>query len=196
MSKDDYSIFLTTKQQIVPLMDFHYLSKEAITFRSGFNVGLFCQDKLVGACIFTGFPVPELAKGCFGLGRNEQDGLFELSRFVLHPQHQQKEHNLASWFLARSVRFLIRQQPVRAVLSYADTAHHNGTLYKACNFDYYGLSDKKSDFWFRQKDGSFKKHSRGTTKGLDGEWRPRSRKHRFLKVFDKNLKCLWNKEVN
>ena len=172
MSKDDYSIFLATKQQIVPLMDFHYLSKEAITFRSGFNVGLFCQE------------------------RNEQDGLFELSRFVLHPQHQQKEHNLASWFLARSVRFLIRQQPVRAVLSYADTAHHNGTLYKACNFDYYGLSDKKSDFWFRQKDGSFKKHSRGTTKGLDGEWRPRSRKHRFLKVFDKNLKCFWNKEVN
>ena len=198
MSKDDYSLKLVEKKHIKDLMEsYHYLSKEQVTFKSGVNVGLLHKESIVGACIFTGFPVPELAKGCFGLERHEQDGLYELSRFVLEPSHQRREYNLASWFMARSIRCLLSQkQSVRAVLSYADSRHHSGTIYRACNFDYYGLSDKKSDFWIRQSDGTFKKHSRGSVKGIDGEWRPRSRKHRFLKIHDKKLKCLWNKEVN
>ncbi len=68
MSKDDYSIFLTTKQQIVPLMDFHYLSKEAITFRSGFNVGLFCQNKLVGGLYFYGLSCSRTCKRVLWFG--------------------------------------------------------------------------------------------------------------------------------
>ena len=193
MSKSNYRLELTCKKQIEPLLlDYHYLAKQSVTFKSGFNVGLFCGDEVVGACIFTGFPVPELAKGCFGLNRDEQQGLFELSRFVLRPDHQQQEYNLASWFLSRSLKFLkANKQPVKAVLSYADSQYHDGTLYKACNFSYYGLTDKKADFWIKQTDGTYKKHARGSVKYLEGEWRPRTRKHRFLQVYDKKLKCLW-----
>ena len=194
MSKDQYRLELTTKKQIQHLLtEYHYLAKQSITFKSGFNVGLFCQDEIVGACVFTGFPVPELAKGCFGLERDQQEGLFELSRFVLRPDHQQSEYNLSSWFLSRSLRFLkAKKQPVKAVLSYADSHYHDGTLYKACNFSYHGLTDKKSDFWIQQPDGSFKKHARGSVRHLKGEWRPRTQKHRFLQVYDKSLQCLWN----
>ena len=39
--------------------------------------------------------------------------------------------------------------------------------------------------------GSFIKHSRGKTKGVEGEWRPRSRKHRFVLIFDKTLDIKW-----
>ena len=105
--------------------------------------------------------------------------------------HQAKEHNLASWFVARAIKLLRQEEDVRAILSYADNDFHEGTLYRASNFTYYGLSDAKSDFWIKQEDGSYKKHSRGKMKGLDGEWRPRSRKHRFLKVYDKKLNCQW-----
>ena len=193
MSKSNYRLELTCKKQIEPLLlDYHYLAKQSVTFKSGFNVGLFCGDEVVGACIFTGFPVPELAKGCFGLNRDEQQGLFELSRFVLRPDHQQQEYHLASWFLSRSLKFLkANKQPVKAGLSYADSQYHDGTLYKACNFSYYGLTDKKADFWIKQTDGTYKKHARGSVKHLEGEWRPRTRKHRFLQVYDKKLKCLW-----
>jgi hypothetical protein len=40
------------------------------------------------------------------------------------------------------------------------------------------------------------KHSRGPIKGLEGEWRERSRKHRYMMVFDKDLKnkLMW-KEI-
>lgn len=36
---------------------------------------------------------------------------------------------------------------------------------------------------------------RGSVKGLDGEWRPRSRKHRYMIIYDKNLKCKWQEET-
>ena len=64
MSKEQYHLDLTSKKEIEPLLtDHHYLAKQSVTFKSGFNVGLFCRDEVVGACIFTALPVPELAKG-------------------------------------------------------------------------------------------------------------------------------------
>lgn len=151
------------------------------------------HDNLVGVCIFTGFPVPELAKGMLGLDRCDQKGLFELSRLVIHPLIQTAEHNLASWFVSRAIRQFRKDTDVRVILSYADADFHKGTVYSACNFDYYGLTETKKDFWIRQQDGSFVKHSRGSVKGLDGEWRNRSRKHRYVMVFDKTLKVMWEK---
>jgi len=190
--KEEYEVCLCSKRDVSYLLNaFHYLADISVTFKSGFNVALKYEGVVVGACIFTGFPVPELAKGCFGLGRSEQEGLWELSRFVLDPQHQAKEHNLSTWFMSRALKKIRREQPVSAVLSYADNDHHNGTIYAASNFKYYGLTSEKKDFWIEQVDGSYKKHSRGKTKGILGEWRTRSRKHRFLLVFNKSLICNW-----
>ena len=193
--KENYDVCLCSKGEVTDLLnDFHYLSKISVTFKSGFNVALKHKGVVVGACIFTGFPVPELATGCFGLDRKEQKGLWELSRFVLDPSHQLKEHNLSTWFMARAIKKIKKEQTVSAVLSYADDDHHSGIIYAASNFKYYGLASAKKDFWIKQEDGSYKKHSRGKTKGIAGEWRPRSRKHRFLLVFDKVLRCNWVEE--
>ena len=181
------------------LLEHHYLKDHSRGFKSGYNFGLFknepiSSEGILGVCIFTGLPVPELAQSAFGLQRNQQDGLFELSRLCLHPSVQRSEKNLASWFVSRCLRRLRQRTMVRAVLSYADADYHEGTIYKASNFEYYGLSDPKKDFWIKQNDGSFVKHSRGKMSGLNGEWRDRSRKHRFLMIYDKTLNVLWNKE--
>lgn len=176
------------------LLEHHYLKDISKGFKSGFNYGLVKDGKCVGVVIFTGFPVPELAKGMLGLARDDQNGLFELSRLCLIPEVQQQEHNLASWFVSRAIRALRKETSVRVVLSYADADFHQGTVYLACNFNYYGMTETKKDFWVEQQDGSFVKHSRGPVKHLRGEWRARSRKHRFVLVFDKNLSVLWNKE--
>lgn len=192
MPKEDFSIKTIDKQSAASILDtYHYLKDISKGFKSGYNYGLFHGDRLVGVCIYTGFPVPELAKGCYGLTREEQDGLFELSRLCLTPDIQEAEHNIASWFVSRTLRMLRKDTKVRAVLSYADNDFHQGVVYKACNFKYYGLSDLKKDFWFKQEDGSFKKHTRGSVKGKEGEWRPRSQKHRYLITYDKQLTCLW-----
>jgi hypothetical protein len=173
----------------------HYLKDESKDFKSGHNYSLYRNsftDILniggsVGCCVFTGLPVPEIAVGAFGLQRDEQQGIFELSRLCIHPEVQKEEYNITSWFLSRCIRRFKKDAPVRAILSYADASHHSGIIYRACNFRYFGLSDPKSDFWIKQPNESFIKHSRGPTKGLEGEWRPRSRKHRYLMIFDKEL---------
>ena len=191
--KTDFKIKRIEKKEAgTILLKFHYLKDISKGFKSGYNYGLFKEDVLLGVIIFTGFPVPELAKGMLGLKRDEQYGLFELSRLCLEPTIQKKEHNLASWFVSRSIKLLKNDTDVKVILSYADANFHEGTVYRACNFKYYGLSAEKKDFWIKQRDGTFIKHSRGKVKGIDGEWRPRSRKHRFVMLFDKHLVIRWD----
>lgn len=192
MSKTEFNIKEINKNEakkiIVP---YHYLSSRSKGFKSGFNYGLYYDNKIVGVCIFTGLPVPELAKGMVGQKRQNQEGLFELSRLCLEPHIQKNEHNLASWFVSRCIRLLKKAITVKLILSYADADFHNGVVYAACNFKYYGLTAPKVDFYFKNSDGSFTKHRRGKVRGFLGEWRKRSQKHRFLMVFDSSLKVKW-----
>jgi hypothetical protein len=195
MSKSRFSISKISKKEAESiLLTYHYLKDISKGFKSGFNYGLFLENNLIGVVIFTGFPVPELSFGMLGLNRDDQEGLFELSRLCLVPEIQSSEHNLASWFVSKAIKALRKDAKVRVILSYADADFHSGTVYAACNFEYYGLTDSKKDFFIKQKDGSFIKHSRGKTKGVEGEWRYRSRKHRFVMVFDKVLNIKWNKQ--
>lgn len=198
--KSQYYIERVTKKELEPLLlTYHYLKDESKTYKSGFNYGLFkhpgweCPLNIggcLGACVFTGLPVPEIAVGAFGLERNQQQGIYELSRLCIHPDIQKEEYNITSWFLSRCIRRFRKDATVRAILSYADADHHTGVIYRACNFQYYGLTDPKKDFYYA--DGT--KHSRGSIRGADGEWRDRSRKHRYLMVFEKGLKPLWKEQ--
>ena len=197
--KSDFYIDRVGKEEIKNLLyTHHYLKDESKDFKSGFNYGLFrstfeCPLNIggcLGACIFTTLPVPEIAVGAFGLERNQQKGIYELSRLCIHPDIQKEEYNITSWFLSRCIRRFKKDANVSAILSYADSTRHNGIIYRACNFKYYGLTDPKKDFYYA--DGT--KHSRGSVKGKEGEWKDRPRKHRYLMIFDKNLKCLWKEE--
>ena len=194
--KSDYHIDRVNKSEAAELLlRFHYLKDISKTFKSGYNYGLYKNNEfcplniggIQGVCIFTGLPVPEIAQGAFGLERDEQEGLFELSRLCIHPVTQQEEYNITSWFVSRAIKQLRKETKVRAIISYADSEHHGGTIYRACNFRYCGLSDPKKDFYF--SDGT--KHSRGKIGDAEGEWRDRSRKHRYVMVFDKSLELLW-----
>ena len=189
----DYEIKKISKRDTEDILKkFHYLSKQGFSFRSGFNYGLFIEDKLIGVAVFHTLSVPETAKGCFGLQRNKQQGLYELGRLALDPEEY--EPNLTSWFLSRAIKMLRKEIEVKAILSYADSRYHNGYIYQATNFKYYGLTDPKKDFWILQEDGTYKKHQRGKIKGLQGEWRERNRKHRYLLIFDKELVCKWKEQ--
>jgi hypothetical protein len=199
--KDEYFIDKVSKEEIKNLLyTYHYLKDESKDFKSGFNYALYRKsftDVLrigspIAACVFTSFPVPELAVGAFGLQRHEQEGLYELSRLCVHPDVQKEEYNITSWFVSRCIKKFRKDANVSAILSYADSYRHNGIIYRACNFKYYGLSSPKKDFYYA--DGT--KHSRGSVKGAEGEWRDRSRKHRYLMVFDKELqkRLTWKEE--
>ena len=195
--KGDFYIDKVYKEDVKDLLyTHHYLKDESKDFKSGFNYGLFkhtdweCPLRIggcIGVCIFTGLPVPEIAVGAFGLERDQQEGLFELSRLCIDPKVQEEEYNITSWFVSRCIKRFRKDVNVRAILTYADSNIHSGTIYRACNFTYFGLTDPKKDFYYA--DGT--KHSRGSVKGVEGEWRDRSRKHRFMIVYDKSLTVKW-----
>ena len=194
--KSDYYIDRVSKSEAAELLlRFHYLKDLSKGFKSGYNYGLYESNDfsplniggIKGVCIFTGLPVPEIAQGAFGLERNEQQGLFELSRLCIEPVTQSREYNITSWFVSKAIRQLRKDTEVKAIISYADSDYHSGTIYRACNFKYCGLTDRKKDFYYA--DGT--KHSRGKIKGAEGEWKERSRKHRYVMIFDKNLELLW-----
>ena len=197
--KSDFHIDRVNETEAAELLlRFHYLKDISKGFKSGYNYGLYKNNDfcplniggIQGVCIFTGLPVPEIAQGAFGLERNEQNGFFELSRLCIHPDTQQSEYNITSWFVSKAIKRLRKETRVKAIISYADSDRHAGTIYRACNFKYCGLTEPKKDFYF--SDGT--KHSRGKIKGAEGEWKDRSQKHRYVMTFDKNLKLNWKLE--
>ena len=169
--KSDYTIDCVSKSEAAELLlRFHYLKDFSKGFKSGYNYGLYETNDfsplniggIKGVCILTGLPVPEVAQGAFGLARNEQEGLFELSRLCIHPETQRAEYNITSWFVSRAIRQLRKDTEVKAIISYADSDFHSGTIYRSLNFKYCGLTDPKKDFYYA--DGT--KHSRGKVKGV------------------------------
>ena len=79
----------------------------------------------------------------------------------------------------------MKKEEIRAVITLADDSRHAGSIYQVCNFTYYGLSNKKTDFF--TADG--KVNPRGSTKDVQGVWLPRTQKHRYAYILDKTLIC-------
>ena len=93
---------------------------------------------LGGALVFAFLlELPEIAVGAFGLERDQQEGLFELSRLCIDPKVQEEEYNITSWFVSRCIKRFRKDVNVRNILSYADSNFHSGTIYRACNFTYF-----------------------------------------------------------
>ena len=159
---------------------YHYL-KDA-KFFSKFNYGLFLDNELVGCSTFSNPQGISAMKSWFGLENDNQDVL-ELSRLCMLPNLNGT--NATSYLLGNSLK-LLKKKNVKAVITLADDSRHIGSIYQVCNFKYYGLTDKKTDFYCI--DGRV--NPRGETKNLKGVWLPRTRKHRYCYILDNNLKCL------
>lgn len=112
---------------------YHYVGKG----RGGMAIGAFFGDVLIG-CIVYSMPLRQ--------NQNFGKPFRELSRLCIHPSYQKK--NFASWFIARSYKFL----DVKLIISFCDTtAGHDGAVYKASNFK---LShETKPDYWYVDVDG-------------------------------------------
>lgn len=165
---------------------YHYL-KNAVHPFPKFWLGLFIGDKLVGVAIY-GLPQGISAvKGWFGM-KNSNTDVIELTRLCILPTLN--GCNATSYLLGNSLKIL-KKKGVRAVTSLADSVKHVGSIYQVCNFKYYGLTDKKTDFFCA--DGRL--NPRGKTKDLQGVWLPRPRKHRYCYLIDKDLKVLLNEDI-
>ena len=172
------------------LKNYHYLNKSGAGFRSGINYGLFEGDELIAVCIYH---TPSVSQTKKGMLNDQTKQVYEMGRLCLHPD---KPYTL-SQFVAGTFKDLKQtHREIDYILTYADESVHTGKIYQALSMTYYGLSSQKKDFWFKKEDGSYVKQQRGSVKGKEGEWRPRTRKHRYVKCLKKKLeRCItWDKQ--
>jgi hypothetical protein len=164
----------------------HYLGDAK--FFSKFAYGLFGKESgdMYGVTTFSNPQGISALKGWFGLDNKDQSVL-ELSRLCVLPQFNGT--NATSFLLSTSIK-LLKNEDIRAVITLADAGRHIGSIYQVCNFTYYGLSNKKTDFF--RYDG--KVNPRGSTKDVEGVWLPRTQKHRYAYILDNTLKCLYTEQ--
>ena len=153
----------------------HYLGDQ--DFISQINFGAYHNQTLEGAISY-GPPNATDLKGYWD--RHTQGQWWEIKRLVMSPKCPK---NSESRFIAITMKMLRKLALVRGVVTYADDGQgHVGTIYKAAGFQPLGLTDQKCAFWV---DGKIQQ--RGKTKGVNGEWKPRSRKWLFVKRYDAQM---------
>lgn len=160
---------ITALQALEGYKKWHYLGKTR--FISTVNYAACFGNKIYG-CISLGAPNATEMRGLFT--RHTQQGWWEIKRLAMHPSCPK---NSESKFIGIALRLLQKDHLVIGIITLADSSvGHCGTIYKASGFTYIGLSSPKKDFYV---DGKIQQ--RGKTKGINGEWKPRSQKHVFFK---------------
>lgn len=160
--------------------------------------GLYDKAELVGVATYGTPPSSPLRKGI--AGEHNMNRVLELNRLCL----KYNRKNEASYLVAQSLKKLPKGS---IVISFADTSqNHKGVVYQACNFRYFGLSAKRTDWKIRGKEHlhghTVADEFRGQTGraklmrekyGDDFYLQPRPRKHRYIYITGgKPYKKLWN----
>lgn len=180
-AKDIFSIEVISKNEAFDFIkEYHYLGDAK--FFAKFNYGLFLENTLVGVATFSNPQGIVALKSWFGLDNTNQS-IMELHRLCMLPSLNGS--NATSFLLSGAIKKL-KAEKIQAIITLADNSRHSGSIYQVCNFNYYGLTDKKTDFY--TADG--KLNPRGTTKDVQGVWLPITQKHRYAFIIDKKLKCL------
>lgn len=145
-------------------------------------------DRLVGAAVFGRLAMASQWKR---YGEHEEEVL-ELRRLVCVDEAPK---NTESWFIAKCLKWLRDYTEVKAVVSYADPEYgHSGTIYKASNFEYKGLSSPgKVIMWNGEKyhDKAIRTKYRGRLKPFaqelknaletgDAAYKPTQGKHTYV----------------
>lgn len=124
------TIPLTTLQELIK--NHHYARGCAKT--ATFRHGLFWKGELVGGALWIP-PTRHAAHACFP---KNWRAVISLSRLVVV---QGVPKNAASLLLSRSVKLIKRDHRWEYAVTYADTWQgHVGTIYKASNWDFLGMT--------------------------------------------------------
>jgi hypothetical protein len=157
-------------------------------FAAWFDIVLLGDgEELIGCVTYGTPPSSNLRTGI--AGKEKQQLVLELNRLVL----KYNEKNQASFLVSKSLKLL---PSGLIIVSFADIEqNHKGIVYQACNFGYYGLSAKRTDWKVKGKEHlhgiSVADEFRGKPNraqlmrdkyGDDFYLAPRSRKHRYIYI--------------
>lgn len=141
MNKNEYKVISIPSRDTYPfLLDIHYAHRiPSISYA----FGLIKDDTLVGVVTYGTPPSSTLRSS---LEKKYNKKCLELNRLCLEYNNK----NEASFLVGRSIRLLPKDI---VIVSFADPSQgHEGTVYKAANFQYLGLSAKRTDWVIEGKE--------------------------------------------
>lgn len=166
------------------LKQFHYLDKNNSKTRSGKNYGLYLNNELIGVCIYYTMSNQGTAKCML---KNPDHVVYEMGRLCLRPDIKIK--NILSKFVSLTFKHIrMNFKEIDYILTYADSSQHSGKIYQALSLGYYGMTKKEQTYYFILQNGTEKKRGREKIKGTNGYYKPRTKKHRYVKCLKKGLK--------
>lgn len=187
-AKDVFYIEEITKPQAYEFVrKYHYLGDAKFFCEQAFGLFAIHGGQLLGVATFSQPQGIAALKSWFGL-TNQDKFVYELSRLCMSPSLNRT--NATSYLLSGSIRQLKKQGVIKAIITLADSSHHVGSIYQVCNFKYYGLTKKATDFY--RADG--KVNPRGKCGAWHGVYLPRTRKHRYAYILDDSLKVLYDEQ--
>lgn len=185
---------------------YHYLGDAKFFCVHAFGLFYAKTDELVGCATYSLPQGISALKSWFGL-TNDTKNIFELSRLCMLPELNGT--NATSFLLSGSIKYFNKRNretkdilkrwdyemedcdwKCRAIITLACSERHVGSIYQVCNFKYYGLTKKASDFF--REDG--KLNPRGKSGSFKGVYLPRARKHRYAYILDENLKINYEEQ--
>jgi len=132
----DFVVKPTTIQVVSEFVKKWHYSSNVNGLRISNVFGLFYQDNLIGAMIYGPLGMANTWKK-YASSENE---IIELRRLCCIDNTPK---NTESYFIGKTLKWLKKNTDYKIIISYADTFHnHQGTIYKASNFEYGGLTSK------------------------------------------------------
>lgn len=126
----------TTIQYVRDFIETWHYSSNVNGLRISNVFGLFYEENLIGAMIYGPLGMANTWKKY----ANSENEVIELRRLCCIDN---TPRNTESYFIGKTLKWLRKNTDYKIVISYADTFHnHQGTIYKASNFQYHGLTSK------------------------------------------------------
>ena len=125
---------------------YHYLGNKKFMYTVAYGLFEKESNELLGCAVFGVVGGSLALKGWFGVDNSHSNEYFELTRLVMNPNLN--GCNATSYLLGNAIKHIKRDfVEIKAIISLADNSLHNGAIYQACNFKYFGLTNKKTDFY-------------------------------------------------
>lgn len=147
----DLEFYKCEKKDIIPFVKSHHYTHSIHGVKIKYCFKAMYNNILVGAAIFG-----DMASKAWQKFSNNEKNVIELRRLVFTDEAGK---NSESRFIGFCLRYLKKfDKSVKVVVSYADPMHgHDGTIYKASNFKFFGMS--RSDYVLLDVETGKKFHS-------------------------------------
>lgn len=160
----DLTISLCDLSEIRNFIETHHYSKNVNGVKISYCFKVEHQGVLVGGVLFGAMSTTAWKKFA-----NSEEKVLELRRLVLLDSAGKNSESRVIGFCLRYIRKESRK--IEVVVSYADPYHnHEGTIYKASNFKYVGLSGKDKGFLDVETGKIY--HSRALRTKYKGDYKP------------------------